>query len=973
MGTTILYCDRCGRIIPPSEADGEKVVVSEVVTVCSSCLETMSENERAELRARVGPDPEPPPPSRRPPTGASHRRTEPHARAHPAAPGGNRTALVVVGSLAGVLAGVAVAVVAVSGGDEQPPPARPYAPAPVVVSRPKPAPPAVPPPVADEPLAYIRRMIDPTLGRYDEIMRMLDAVRDGDEEKAKEAEPALRREVNALYDEVAAGAFAAARATATGLCDEGDLDAAIAQVASVGKRFAASNWFASKGERLIAETREELARAHRARIEKRLALAAEAVAADRFGDARAALARTDGWPEDLRAKAGSILAAAKEREEEAERIARGAERWKGFVEEFVEAGTTGVGAAEEVLRRRAAGLSGFGLAERTARYGEWVREAKLVESLALDAFGASTRRVRLHVGGRPVSGSVTDVDGARLTIKPVVGDALTVNVSEIAAADIAAQAGVTSGETADPVRAGAYLLVRGEYELAAKHVEFVVDDRGEGLAADVAEVAKFLAPPPPKPVPARPEEIAAQQAAREAGPDLTEGLVAYWKFDEREGETAADASGNGHHATLCEGARFVPGGGKVGGAVAFKGSNQFVEAPKPGALERSLESSCTLTAWIRPRSKPVRKKPDENYGVLIKPGYHSGLIYEHSGYMRFCVWQGGRRQFHAQSRGPYEPGSYHHLAGVLDYDANEVRLYVDGELHGTASLPADFRIRDYGTNPWRVGIGQPWHESYRYSYDGTIDEVRIYDRALDAVAVEAIYKAADAANVSRGLVLHWPLEETRGTIVKDATGNGFDAEVHGAGDKPAWCKGRVGRHCLAFDGKDDYVMLDKEKSRALTFQKSTVAFWVRSERLKSTGTLVAKRWNGNYASFVFHTNRENGISHYWSYETDNWTENDLDSEPGVLKHAAWMHVAVTRDPVKGDFRMYLDGVEHKTRLGSRPGDRIFDKNPDQPVTIGGRFLQKTRDWGNFFDGRIDDVRIYDRVLPSDEVKALAGM
>ena len=52
----------------------------------------------------------------------------------------------------------------------------------------------------------------------------------------------------------------------------------------------------------------------------------------------------------------------------------------------------------------------------------------------------------------------------------------------------------------------------------------------------------------------------------------------------------------------------------------------------------------------------------------------------------------------------------------------------------------------------------------------------------------------------------------------------------------------------------------------------------------------------------------------------------------------------------------------------RPGDPYAS----QPVSIGARYLQKPDAWGNFFDGRIDDVRIYDRVLSPDEVAALAG-
>ena len=59
---------------------------------------------------------------------------------------------------------------------------------------------------------------------------------------------------------------------------------------------------------------------------------------------------------------------------------------------------------------------------------------------------------------------------------------------------------------------------------------------------------------------------------------------------------------------------------------------------------------------------------------------------------------------------------------------------MDGKLDGQAALPASFTLRDFGTETWKLGIAEPG----RWSADGAIDEVRIYNRALAAHEVRAL-------------------------------------------------------------------------------------------------------------------------------------------------------------------------------------------------------------------------------------------
>jgi len=136
----IHYCDRCGKIIPPSEASGGRALVSPDASYCASCAAEIP----AEERARLGLARRSTPPPRR--TQSSHRNTKVAAAAPPVA---SKT-IMIAGFAAGTLAGVALTILLASGGGESSAPVPSETPTlvapPTVV-----APPAVP--VPDEPAA----------------------------------------------------------------------------------------------------------------------------------------------------------------------------------------------------------------------------------------------------------------------------------------------------------------------------------------------------------------------------------------------------------------------------------------------------------------------------------------------------------------------------------------------------------------------------------------------------------------------------------------------------------------------------------------------------------------------------------------------------------------------------------------------------------------------------------------------------
>jgi hypothetical protein len=177
---------------------------------------------------------------------------------------------------------------------------------------------------------------------------------------------------------------------------------------------------------------------------------------------------------------------------------------------------------------------------------------------------------------------------------------------------------------------------------------------------------------------------------------------------------------------------WLPTGGVRNGALDLAGSDgsdDYVAIPNVTALQQVQTGSYSLAAWARPDSIPSGSGAANNagYGIVLKAGAHLGLMYRNDQQFEFDHWLSNGSPVIVASSATYAPGSFHHVAAVVDRPAGLATLYIDGLAAGSTSFAANAAVRDYGTTPWRIGISVPNAGSYRWAMDGAIDDVRIYD------------------------------------------------------------------------------------------------------------------------------------------------------------------------------------------------------------------------------------------------------
>ena len=222
--------------------------------------------------------------------------------------------------------------------------------------------------------------------------------------------------------------------------------------------------------------------------------------------------------------------------------------------------------------------------------------------------------------------------------------------------------------------------------------------------------------------------------------------------------------------------------------------------------------------------------------------------------------------------------------------------------------------------------------------------------------------AADA-----DLIGLWRFDEGSGTIANDASGNGHHGTLVG---DPKWTGGKIGGG-LDFDGQDDVVELG---AFDVVGPGITLAGWMRPETFAiNDGRVITKadEWGENDHWWMLSTISDGGESRLrFRLKTEGQSTTTLIADSGALVTEEWQHAAATWDGTT--MRLYLDGEE----VGSAAkGGAAVATNPDASAAIGSQppdaFVPATPDHVNkFFDGRLDDVRLYNEALGVEQLQGI---
>lgn len=208
------------------------------------------------------------------------------------------------------------------------------------------------------------------------------------------------------------------------------------------------------------------------------------------------------------------------------------------------------------------------------------------------------------------------------------------------------------------------------------------------------------------------------------------GLVAEWSFE----NNTLDTSGHGNNAGICNYTVFVDG--KIGKGAGFGGVNSVIQVPNNPILNFGTTGSFTISLWMKSTQSGGG---ESGYGMLVEhrrnnDGQYIGYSVEYSSGMIIGKVRDRIHEAHVYSTTKVNDGKFHHIVLVFDRNAPITKLYIDGKMEssdisGVDNIDSDFDIL--------LG-GQAYPNTLVDYYNGTLDEIRIYDRALSDTEIQSL-------------------------------------------------------------------------------------------------------------------------------------------------------------------------------------------------------------------------------------------
>ncbi len=224
-----------------------------------------------------------------------------------------------------------------------------------------------------------------------------------------------------------------------------------------------------------------------------------------------------------------------------------------------------------------------------------------------------------------------------------------------------------------------------------------------------------------------------------AGPPSTppaSGLIGYWKFDEGSTTSTADSSGNGNGGTLSNGAAWTTG--KDTNGILFDNNNDSVDIANESNFDFDRTSPFTVSAWIYRQSNSSEDDIIEKYNGGAVSGW-TLWFNASSSLLTFDIGNSSINRISITTLAPISLNTWHHVAVTYSGSsaASGAKIYVDG-VQQTVTIGTDaLTASALNNNP--VVIGSDASGSTCCVFDGKIDEVRVYNRALSGGEIRDIY------------------------------------------------------------------------------------------------------------------------------------------------------------------------------------------------------------------------------------------
>ncbi len=446
------------------------------------------------------------------------------------------------------------------------------------------------------------------------------------------------------------------------------------------------------------------------------------------------------------------------------------------------------------------------------------------------------------------------------------------------------------------------------------------------------------------------------------------GPFGYWKLDEGQNDKAYDSSGNGITGTLGNTTTVLWRNGKFGNGIetsSFTSSTDRISLSTASSVKGL--AAFTTEGWVYPTSSGTSGRGRyfyaENTSDMSSVGRNVvGVINNYAGcgagVFGAFFRSAGQSSVIVCDPNTFSTHEWYHVAAVYNSVTDIHKLYVNGILVDTSTTSAT--TMDTG-NPLNTPVLGNWVAGSGYNFPGIFDEVKLYSYERNPSQIISDMNAGHPAPGSPigSPVLHLNFDEGYGDAANDSSPQGNNGDLQGscpgAATCPSWTnEGKYGK-ALNYDG-GDYISIADDDSLNPS-DEITLSAWVNPSTLSGYDTIMSAFTAGAGActgkNIYFYTQGGTVGVVLSGPQTCDWNSS-VSISTGI-----WTHLAVTYNG--SIIKLYKNGILEDSVSAS---GTLNLSSHSLPIYIGYNTA-----WGEYWDGKIDEVKIYNFALTADQVKA----
>lgn len=397
-------------------------------------------------------------------------------------------------------------------------------------------------------------------------------------------------------------------------------------------------------------------------------------------------------------------------------------------------------------------------------------------------------------------------------------------------------------------------------------------------------------------------------------------------------------------------------------------SSQYLTINDNASLSQT--GDITLEAWIKLEQLPSTATTTftiVSKGAFTGAGLYTWIISTSDNQMDLFFTDGSSNRSKLSATGytfsASDVGVWRHVAVSVDVSAPTGQFYVDAKPVTTAVQESSATSIGDGSDPFRIGATAT-PDSY---FDGKIDNVRLWSDIRTASEIETNFHVTTPADTTN-LVSQWEFENdyTDSIGSNDLTASGSPVFA----SDPGFTESESFSLDLEL-GSSQYASISDSAQTGLDITGDiSVEAWINLETLASvagTSFGIAGKYdftaNRSYTLYITSANK---LSFVFSHDGTN-TTSVTESTASLTSTGVWYHVAATADVSAGasGVTLYVNASAQTDADDSSNSTAIY--NSTASFAIGARDITGTPT--NFFDGLIDEVRVWSDVRTSGEISA----